>query len=262
MACCPCTAGGLRSNLSISQDSMNPRELFQAGKLNEAIQGLSAELRQHPTDSRRRTFLFELLCFAGDYNRAEKQLNVLAQENQQAGMGGLVYFSALHAERTRQGMFERKEYTAPPDSEAEVGGTIDGKAFEDIEDADPRIGRRLEVFAAGAYLWIPYAHITSLEIQAPARLRDLLWIPALVRTGPAFRDKELGEVLLPVMTPLAWRDADDQVRLGRITDWREEDGEVLPAGQKLFLVDGEEVPLLEVRTLEFNSSTSAAGESA
>ena len=52
------------------------------------------------------------------------------------------------------------------------------------------------------------------------------------------------------------------MRLGRITDWREEDGEVLPAGQKLFLVDGEEVPLLEVRTLEFNSSTSAAGESA
>ena len=46
------------------------------------------------------------------------------------------------------------------------------------------------------------------------------------------------------MTPLAWRDADDQVRLGRMTDWREEDGAVLPAGQKLLLVDGEEFPSL------------------
>ncbi|MCX6624373.1 MAG: type VI secretion system accessory protein TagJ [Acidobacteria bacterium] len=241
---------------------MTPRELFQAGKLNETIQALSAELRENPTDAKRRTFLFELLCFAGDYNRAEKQLNVLAQENQQAGMGGIVYHSALHAERTRQGLFERKEYTPPAESEAATSGILDGNAFEDIEDADPRIGRRLEVFAAGAYLWLPFEHIASLEIQKPTRLRDLLWIPALVRTGPAFRDKELGEVLLPVMTPLAWRDLDDQVRLGRITDWREEDGVTLPAGQKMLLVDGEEVPLLDIRKLEFNSPVPAAGESA
>lgn len=240
---------------------MTPRELFQAGKLDEAIQVLSGELRQYPTDSRRRTFLFELLCFAGDYTRAEKQLSVLSQENQQTGMGGLVYLSAIHAERTRQEMFERKEYRTPPADEAETPGTLNGKAFEDVEDADPRIGRRLEVFAAGAYLWIPYAHITSLEIQAPTRLRDLLWAPALVRTGPEFRGQELGEILLPVMTPLAWRDPDDRVRLGRMTDWREEDGAQLPAGQKLLLVDGEEVPLLEVRRLEFHSAA-VAGESA
>jgi len=237
---------------------MTPRELFRAGKLNEAIQALSVELRQHPTDTQRRTFLFELLCFAGDFTRAEKQLNVLVQENQQAGMGGLVYLSAMHAERVRQEMFERKEYRTPPEDEPAVGGVLNGKAFEDIEDADPRIGRRLEVFAAGAYLWIPYAHITSLEMQPPTRLRDLLWIPALVRTGPEFRGQEMGEILLPVLTPLAWRDADDQVRLGRMTDWREEDGAVLPAGQKLFLVDGEEVPLLEVRSLEFNSAAAAS----
>jgi type VI secretion system protein ImpE len=241
---------------------MTPRELFQAGKLNEAVQALSTELRANPTDAKRRTFLFELLCFAGDYNRAEKQLNVLAQENKQAEMGGIVYFSALHAERMRQGAFERKEYSPRAEEEAAIGGTLDGKPFEDIEDADPRVGRRLEVFAAGAYLWIPYEHITSIEIQRPTRLRDLLWIPALIRTGPAFRDKELGEVLLPVMTPLAWRDLDDQVRLGRITDWREDDGVILPAGQKLLLVDGEEVPLLDIRKLEFNSSAAAATESA
>jgi len=40
---------------------------------------LLAELRDNPTDARRRTFLFELLCFAGEYERADKQLEVLAQ---------------------------------------------------------------------------------------------------------------------------------------------------------------------------------------
>jgi type VI secretion system protein ImpE len=139
-----------------------------------------------------------------------------------------------------------------------VTGKLNGAPFSDLEDADPRIGRRLEVFAAGAYLWIPFEHITSLEVEKPVKLRDLLWIPALVRTGPAFRDKELGEVLLPVLTPAAWRDADDQVRLGRITDWREEDGEVVPAGQKLLLADGEEIPLLEIRKLEFEAPAAAA----
>ena len=35
---------------------MNARELYKAGKLNEAVQALSAELRDNPTDAQRRTF--------------------------------------------------------------------------------------------------------------------------------------------------------------------------------------------------------------
>jgi protein involved in temperature-dependent protein secretion len=40
---------------------MNPQQLYQAGRLSDAIKALSAELRDNPTDPRRRTFLFELL---------------------------------------------------------------------------------------------------------------------------------------------------------------------------------------------------------
>jgi len=58
---------------------MNPKELYQAGRLNDAIKALSAELRDNPTDTKRRTFLFEMLCFAGEYDRADKQLEVLAE---------------------------------------------------------------------------------------------------------------------------------------------------------------------------------------
>ena len=120
---------------------MTPRALFQAGKLEESIKALSAELRDNPLDASRRTFLFELLCFAGEYDRAEKQLSVLSQGNKQAEMGGLVYLSSLHAERVRQGMFERKEF-APPQPEGTVSGSIERQtAFEEIEDVDPRIRR-------------------------------------------------------------------------------------------------------------------------
>jgi type VI secretion system protein ImpE len=230
---------------------MSPRELFQAGKLNEAIEALGAEVRDNPTDARRRTFLFELLCFKGDYARAEKHLNVLADASPDSRVGAVLYFSALHAERLRQDLFERKEYPVTPVSGVPRGGTLNGQAFEVLEDADPRVGARLELFAAGAYLWIPLEHIESIEMEAPKKLRDLLWAPALVRTGPAFKEKELGEVLLPVLAPFSWKHPDDNVKLGRATEWAEMDGMSVPAGQRLFSMDGEDVPLLDIRKIEF-----------
>ena len=169
---------------------MNAQGLFQAGKLDEAVQALGAELRDNPADTRRRTFLFELLCFAGDYQRAEKQLDVLASDGRAAEMGAMLYRAALHAERIRQGIFEKKDYPLTgPESDVPLTGTLNGKPFEFFSDADPRIGAKLEVFAAGDYLWIPLQHVSSVELQAPTRLRDLLWIPALVRTGPAFKGR-------------------------------------------------------------------------
>ena len=245
---------------------MTPRQLYQAGKLNEAIAALGGEVRDNPTDTQRRTFLFELLCFAGEHDRAEKHLNLLAEQSPQAKLGAVLYFSALHAERLRTDMFRKKDFPTGSSSEDEedIKGALNGKAFASIEDSDPRIGQRLEVFAAGAYLWIPFKHIVSIEMEAPKRVRDLLWIPTLVRTGPAFKDKELGEVLTPVLSPLSFEDADTNVKLGRLTDWRQTGDEVVPVGQKTLLVDGEDIPILEVRKIELQTeeaSEAAAGQS-
>jgi type VI secretion system protein ImpE len=238
---------------------MNSRELYQAGRLDEAVQALGSELRNDPTDTKRRTFLFELLCFTGEYDRAEKQLDILADAGKEAAMGTLLYRSALQAARTRRDMFEKK--TFPLESLSDVRGpegTLNGQAFESIEDADPRIGARLEVFAAGAYLWLPFEHIASIRTEPPKRLRDLIWIPAILQTGPKCKGLDLGEVLLPVLTPLASKHPQNSVRLGRETIWEEADGETVPAGQKLLLVDGEEIPILEVRNLLFAASSAAA----
>lgn len=230
---------------------MTARELYQAGQLTEAIQALGAEVRDNPTDAKRRTFLFELLCFAGDFDRARKHLELLAKDNQQAGMGALLLEACMHSERTRLETFDKKEYPHAPAGETNLKGTLNGQPFSDIRDADPRVGPRLEVFTAGTYLWIPFAHIESIEMQAPKRLRDLLWSQVLVKTGPGFRGVELGECLFPVLCPGSFRHSDGNVRLGRTTVWEEVDGVEIPFGQKTLLVDGEEFPVLEIRKIEF-----------
>ena len=75
------------------------KELLQQGKVQETIQTLTQVLRDHPADTARRTSLFELLCFAGEYTRAEKQLAVLATGSPEKETGSVVYYAALHAEK-------------------------------------------------------------------------------------------------------------------------------------------------------------------
>lgn len=227
-----------------------PKELFAAGKVREAEKVLTAYLREHPSDTVQRTFLFELLCFEGEYARAERQLSVLAGGSVEKETGAIVYYAALHAEKTRIDLFEKQAF--PTEPTVSPAGELNGKPFTDIRDADPDIGARLEVFAAGAYLWLPFEHVASLEMRPPQRLRDTLWAPALVQTAPSFKDMDIGEVLIPAIYPFSWKHPDEAVWLGRVTDWTVDDeGREYPSGQKVLLVDGEEVPFLEVRSLQF-----------
>lgn len=236
---------------------MTAKQLFDGGQVRAAESALSARLRDHPTDVGSRTFLFELLCFSGQYDRAEKQLGVLSQGGKDAEMGAILYYSALHGERTRHELFRKEEF---PSAEAapSPAGKLNGKPFQSIQDADPSIGARLELFAAGAYLWIPFQHIASLHMEAPRRLRDTLWAPAFVLTGPGFQGTDIGEVLIPAVYPFSWKSDDESVWLGRTTEWvADEQGREYPVGHKIFVVDGEEVPLLEIRSLEFAADASA-----
>ena len=171
-------------------------------------------------------------------------------------MGALLYRSALHAARSRRDLFAADDLPQghPPD----VHGVLNGRPFSQLRDADPRIGPRLELFAAGQFTWIPFAQLESVRMETPSRLRDLLWAPALVSTAADFQGTELGEVLCPALTPFAEADDDDAVRLGRSTSWvRDEQGIEFPIGQKLLLVDGEEFPLLDVRELTISGTSDA-----
>jgi type VI secretion system protein ImpE len=230
----------------------NAMQLFQEGKVRAAQQELSDWLRKNPADNTQRTFLFELLCFSGNWERAERHLTILAEGDQQRRMGAILYFSALNAEKMRHDMFARRAW--PETRPARVpSGRINGRQFHSVCDADPVIGARLEFFAAGSYAWLAFEHIASIRLETPRRLRETLWAPAAVRTKQSFHGAELGEVLIPVLYPFSWQSPYESVWLGRETRYAEEDGRERPVGQKMLLAGEEEIPLLEVRELEFDS---------
>jgi type VI secretion system protein ImpE len=236
---------------------MTVQELWQAGHLDEVLKALAVQVRENPTDPKPRTFLFEVLCFAGEWSRAEKQLDVLSQGGPQSEMGALFYRGALSAERTRQELFEKKNYPHSVGA-LKVNGVVNGKMVGGLSDSDPRIGANLEMFVAGSYMWVPFSLLSSIHIEPPKRLRDLLWLPATVRPSAAFQGRELGEVLLPVLSPLSWQSQDPAVRLGRATIWENSEAdEALPKGQKLLVSGEEEWPLLELRHIEFQMAQAA-----
>jgi type VI secretion system protein ImpE len=131
---------------------MDALSLYRAGRLREAIDALGDELKKQPLDTKRRTFLFELLCFAGEYDRATKHLDILSDSSPEAAAGAMLYRSALHAERERQDMFARNALPIGS-SHPSSPGELNGEAFTGLTDADPRIGENLEVFIAGSYTW-------------------------------------------------------------------------------------------------------------
>jgi type VI secretion system protein ImpE len=236
---------------------MNINELLKAGKLQECIQALGGEVRDNPSDLKRRTFLFELLCFAGEYGRAEKHLNLISDASPDAQMGALLYRSALSAERKRRAFFEEKQYKNSEFASVHRSGKMNGEPFKTIEDIDPRIGARLEVFIAGEYVWLPLAHIGTLHMEQPRYLRDLLWGSAVVTAGPAMKGQEFGEVLLPVLYSFSSQHAREDVKLGRETDWilSEDEPIQIPYGLKMLVLDGERtVSFLEIRSLEFDDA--------
>ena len=233
---------------------MTPREHYRAGELDRAIAVLGEELRSCPLDPQRRTFLFELLCFAGHYDRAEKQLDVLADAADGPAIAGLLaYRSALHAQRTREAMFLAGTLPTTP-AAAGGEGICNGIAFQDFTDADPRIGDHLEVFVAGSYMWIPMQFVESLKLERPESLRDLLWARGQLTLRPGAPFQGMGEVFLPVLTALAHRSPDVAIRLGRATVWTAlATGDEVPEGQKMLFMGDEEVPFLELRTVSWEA---------
>lgn len=233
------------------------RELYREGELTEAIEALNAEVRSAPSEPGPRTFLFELLCFQGDFDRAEKQLSVLASLDPEASMGVLSYQRLLECERERRRMYASGDL---PDFETEarpVRGRLNGEPFDRLECGDPRLGARLEVYVAGQYRWIPFEHLASVTMEPPSRLRDLMWASCALEGAESLQKAPFGDAVCPALTPLSHEHPDQLVRLGRVTEWVElDDGREAPTGQKMLLVDGDDFPFLEVRELEIDGPAS------
>lgn len=258
---------------------MNATELYQAGKLQAAIDAQIKEVKSSPMDDGKRLFLFELFAFAGDLEKAKAQIAMVKYDDveKEASLAG--YKRMVEAEEKRRLVCSGKavpQYLTDPsphvplrvealhalrggnsaqasaalDKAAELTpplkGTLNDKPFTSIQDVDDVFSQVLEVMAHGNYFWVPLDQILMLTMNPPKFPRDLLWIPARLEMADA-----RGEVFLPVQYPFSFESADDTIKLGRHTDWREIDGNIAQGiGAHTYLVGDDPVGILEWRALQ------------
>jgi len=257
---------------------MDAGGMFKAGRLGEAIEVQVNEVKTHPGDPSRRLFLFELLSFSGDLDRAHRQVDAIRYEQVELEAGIAAYRLLIDAERERRRVFEdggaprffgvvpehaqlrlraadllraghfaecRATLVRAAEASPAVRGMLDGRPFEALSDCDDLLGTILEVMVRGEYYWVPLEQVQSLAMGPPGTPRDLLWAPAQLELGDM-----AGAVYLPVLYPGSHQHPDDRVKLGRLTEWKHgEHGLVIGAGSKVFLADDHEVGLLEIRAL-------------
>src|SRR5262245_166081 len=74
---------------------------FDAGDLAGAVSAATDDVRTNPANVQQRLFLAELLCFTGDIDRADNQLDVILRQSPDAILV-LQFRQLLRAEKHRQ----------------------------------------------------------------------------------------------------------------------------------------------------------------
>jgi len=263
---------------------MEAKELLQNGQLNQALTALENEVRADPTNAKLRVFLFQLLSVLGDWERALTQLNVAAELDSMNLLMAQVCRVALNCEALRAEIFAGKrsplvfgepaewigllvqanqmiseeKYEASKklrerafDAATAVAGSIDGQRFEWISDADSRLGPILEAIIDGKYYWVPFTALHQIQIDPPADLRDVVWLPA------HFTWINGGQTtgLIPTRYPNSETSKDSAILLARKTEWIEQPGDLyLGLGQRMLATNKDEFPLLQIQQIVLDQS--------
>jgi type VI secretion system protein ImpE len=252
---------------------------LKAGDPAAALALLQEQVRAQPSDAKLRVFLFQLLCVLGQWERALNQLNVASSLDPGALAMAQMYGDAVRCEPVRREVFEGRKspmvlgqpdewlamlieslllagenrtaesndvraraFDAAPTS----AGTLDGRPFEWIADADSRLGPVMEAVINGRYYWVPFSRLTKVDLEAPVDLRDLVWLPAHL----AFENG--GESLALIPTRYTGSESADDLTLAmaRKTLWSEAAADVhYGLGQRILTTDAEDVPLMDIRNI-------------
>src|SRR5438876_11956474 len=98
-------------------DTMTASDAFKAGKLADAVAAGIDQVKKAPADRGKRTFLAELFLFAGELERADKQLEVLDTPDAPDLMAVRLFRQLVRAETARREVFARvrvPEFVARP----------------------------------------------------------------------------------------------------------------------------------------------------
>jgi len=264
--------------------------LFNEGKLEEATAAIKGLVQSKPTDADARLLLIEYLCCAGEFERADQQLETLISMKTDLAlpcgqMRSLIrsevarqdFYNAGRApdflieppESTRQRLrgvvlwragdidatlaeFEAADAALPP-----LSGQCNGQKFEAIRDGDDLLGPVLEGLSAdGRYLWLPFDQITSLTCTAPERPRDLVYRTAELE----LRNGITARIFIPaIYAPLPPAER-TELRLGRATEWDESQPIVRGIGQRVFLTPEADIAVMDIKELHFDVPDRVADE--
>lgn len=261
---------------------MEAKELIRAGKLEEARNILVSEVKARPADSAVRTLLFQVMALFGEWDKAERHLDVLAAQDVKTEIGVQTYRNILGMERQRCEVFElerrpsllpstpsylervfalweclnRKDIDEASELYHEierarplVSGMCNGRPFTGFCDTDAYLAPFFEAMVHDRYVWVPVEHVRELLVPEPKSLLDTLWAPAHLTTWEGLTL----QCSLPVLYPLSFKHPLDQIKMGRITEWVHIGGLFSRGvGQHVFQVGDEEMGLLEMRELRFS----------
>jgi type VI secretion system protein ImpE len=261
-------------------------EFFREGRLADALAAATADVKARPADVTARTFFCELLCFAGDWERADRQLDALSNVEPKTAVEVAVWRQLIRAERARHQFHAEgrvPQFLGQPTADFElrlkasialrendpaagellceaenirpkVRGEVNGEAFDDCRDLDDLTASFFEVLTTtGKYFWVPFERVEEAVFESPRSPRDQLWRQAqmVVRGGPD------GVVFLPVLYAGSYSAAREALRLGRETDWRSappaagEGGAMLGMGRRELLCDDRAIDFLGLKTIRF-----------
>jgi type VI secretion system protein ImpE len=268
---------------------MDAKDLIRAGRLSDARSRLIEDVKSSPADMDKRTLLFQVHCFCGEWEKAERQLDIIVTQDASRETGVQVYKNLIHAEKERTEIFRNRlrpsflpetppyaeMYYAAVEKLAEkkideakdlfdkvdaqmplISGIIDGKDFTGFRDTDTLLSLFLETIIHDRYVCIPFEALRELSISSPRTLFDLIWAQAHITTWEGLTLN----CYLPVLYTESCLHEDDRVRLGRMTDWISLGGPFIKgSGQHVYKIGEEEIPLLEIREVSFK--TPRSGES-
>jgi len=260
---------------------MTADESFKAGHLQAAIDAQIADVKSNPADAGKRLFLFELLSFAGEWDRAKRQIEAVSYPDPERIATVLKYKTLLGAEDHRTRVFRdgvMPEFLLPPppwmshrlqaiaeikagdwerasaelaksdEAAPPVTGDLNEQPVEGLRDGDDLFGPVLEVLAQATYYWVPFEQIEMLAMNPPKTPRDLIWFPAKI----SLKDGPSGDVFLPTRYPMSTAGTNDSIRLGRATEWTDDESRpVRGTGLRVFLAGDRAFSLLDFR--EFQS---------
>src|SRR5262245_21978183 len=265
---------------------------LKEGDPRAALARLQEDVRAKPSDAKLRVFLFQLLCVLGQWDRALNQLKVASELDPLALPMAQMYGEAVRCEAIRDEVFAGKKspmilgepeqwlalliesrlraglgdaaqseelrqraFEEAPTS----GGTIDGRSFEWIADADSRLGPVMEAIINGRYYWVPFSRVREVTMEAPEDLRDLVWMPAHL----GFQNGGESLALVPTRYPGSQGADDGALALSRKTTWESiADDAYRGLGQRIITTDAGETPFLEIRALSITPDGDPAPDSA